>query len=150
MKKELYKFRLVATSQAIINLMTDGTVDHIRYKIPVQRDSLRKWLWSRLEPQIISFIMIVCLSKIHSVILIRKIRVTIWSNLVFAIGCAFWWEERRRPLEDDFVIMEVGSWPEPKWLKSYFEIWFNWNRNFQILCAYHKSQGLDCPKTVQI
>ena len=83
-----HKFRLVATSQAIINLMTDGKVDHqIQDPDLVQEiQRLRKRYGHRLDHHGCSFIMIVCLSKKRKSIQgypYQKIRVTISQNLVF-------------------------------------------------------------------
>lgn len=77
-----HKFRLVATSQAIINLMTDGTVDHqIQDPDLVQEiQRLRKRYGHRLEPRMF-IIMIVCLSKKRNPFRVILIRRFAWQSI---------------------------------------------------------------------
>ena len=152
------KFRLVATSQAIINLMTDGKVDHqIQDPDLVQEiQRLRKRYGHRLEPRMFIYYDRLSLKEKKSIqgYPYQKIRVTIDQNLVFRDQAVslFHGKKGEPLLEDDFVIMEIKApGQEPQWLKDILEKYGLVKQKFsKYSCAYHKSQGLDyAPRPVQ-
>ena len=146
-----HKFRLVATSQAIINLMTDGKVDHqIQDPDLVQEiQRLRKRYGHRLEPRMFIYYDRLSLKEKKSIqgYPYQKIRVTIDQNLVFRDQAVSLFDGKKGEplLEDDFVIMEIKApGQEPKWLKDILEKYGLVKQKFsKYSCAYHKSQGLD-------
>ena len=153
-----HKFRLVATSQAIINLMTDGKVDHqIQDPDLVQEiQRLRKRYGHRLEPRMFIYYDRLSLKEKKSIqgYPYQKIRVTIDQNLVFRDqAVSLLGGKKGEPLlEDDFVIMEIKApGQKPKWLKDILEKYGLVKQKFsKYSCAYHKSQGLDyAPRPVQ-
>ena len=153
-----HKFRLVATSQAIINLMTDGKVDHqIQDPDLVQEiQRLRKRYGYRLEPRMFIYYDRLSLKEKKSIqgYPYQKIRVTIDQNLVFRDQAAslFHGKKGEPLLEDDFVIMEIKApGQEPQWLKDILEKYGLVKQKFsKYSCAYHKSQGLDyAPRPVE-
>ena len=146
-----HKFRLVATSQAIINLMTDGTVDQqIQDPDLVQEiQRLRKRYGHRLKPRMFIYYDRLSLKEKKSIqgYPYQKIRVTIDQNLVFRDQAVslFHGKKGEPLLEDDFVIMEIKApGQEPQWLKDVLEKYGLVKQKFsKYSCAYHKSQGLD-------
>ena len=153
-----HKFRLVATSQAIINLMTDGKVDHqIQDPDLVQEiQRLRKRYGHRLEPRMFIYYDRLSLKEKKSIqgYPYQKIRVTIDQNLVFRDQAVSLFDGKKGEplLEDDFVIMEIKApGQEPKWLRDILEKYGLVKQKFsKYSCAYHKSQGLDyAPRPVQ-
>ena len=153
-----HKFRLVATSQAIINLMTDGKVDHqIQDPDLVQEiQRLRKRYGHRLEPRMFIYYDRLSLKEKKSIqgYPYQKIRVTIDQNLVFRDQAVSLFDGKKGEplLEDDFVIMEIKApGQEPKWLKDILDKYGLVKQKFsKYSCAYHKSQGLDyAPRPVQ-
>lgn len=153
-----HKFRLVATSQAIINLITDGKVDHqIQDPDLVQEiQRLRKRYGHRLEPRMFIYYDRLSLKEKKSIqgYPYQKIRVTIDQNLVFRDQAVSLFDGKKGEplLEDDFVIMEIKApGQEPQWLKDLLEKYGLVKQKFsKYSCAYHKSQGLDyAPRPVQ-
>ena len=150
-----HKFRLVATSQAIINLMTDGTVDHqIQDPDLVQEiQRLRKRYGHRLEPRMFIYYDRLSLKEKKSIqgYPYNKIRVTLDQNLVYRDQqVSLLHGKAGEPLlEENTIIMEIKApGEEPQWLKDILDKYGLVKQKFsKYSCAYHKSQGLDYAPT---
>lgn len=145
-----HKHRLVATPQAITDLLISGKVDASIQDPALVADiqELRSRYDNTLEPRMYIYYDRFSMKEKKSIegYPCNKIRVTIDYNLTYRdeLVSLFHGNQGEALLDDDMVIMEIKAPGEkPQWLQDLLDKYGLVEQKFsKYSCAYHKSQGL--------